>query len=155
MTVAPTPPLASIPIVVDASVALKLVLAEEFTDRAQALLRDSLQARRPLVAPPHLHSEVINALYQRLRRRTITEDEANQAVTQFLRFPITLSAPADLYQQAFTFAGTAALPTIYDSLYVVLAQFLGAELWTDDRRLRTALGTTAPWVRWIGDYPLP
>jgi len=37
---------------------------------------------------------------------------------------------------------------------VVLAQMLDTELWTDDRRLRNAVGSVAPWIRWIGDYPL-
>ena len=49
-------------VVVDASVAVKWVLDEEFTEQARNLLRDSV--RQPIVAPPHLTSEVTNALYQ-------------------------------------------------------------------------------------------
>lgn len=42
--------------------------------------------------------------------------------------------------------------TPFNSLYVVLAQLLDVELWTADEGLRRALGTAAPWVRFIGDY---
>ena len=140
--------------VVDASVALKWVLDEEFSDRAEALLNDCLVARRRIVGPPHLLAEVTNALYQRVRRNTITTDEGESGVLQFLRFPIESLAPAGLYHHAYNFARAHGLSALYDSLYIVLAQLLEAELWTDDRRILRTLGSVAPWVRWIGDYPL-
>ena len=143
-------------VVVDASVALKRVLAEEFTEQSRALFARSLQDRRPLVAPPLLPSEVGNALYQRLRTtvpgRRLTEGEADRALAAFLHLPITLLAPNDLYSRAFAFAKTHRLPSIYDSVYGVLAQMLNAELWTADQRLLNAVPTSAPWVRFIRDY---
>ena len=42
----------------------------------------------------------------------------------------------------------------YDSVYVVLADMLEAELWTDDRRLLNSVEGVAHAVRWVGDYPL-
>jgi predicted nucleic acid-binding protein len=42
-----------------------------------------------------------------------------------------------------------------DRAEAVLAQLLGVELWTADQHLVNALGSAAPWVRWIGDFPLP
>lgn len=141
-------------IVIDASVALKWLLPEEHAELAQALLEESLRARRPILGPPHLPSEVTNAVYQRLRRRNdgLTLDQAQRALTQFLRLPIQFLTPPDLYQQAFAFARTHQLKSIYDSLYVVLAQMVEAELWTDDQALLRSLGAEASWVRWIGDY---
>jgi predicted nucleic acid-binding protein len=144
------------PLVVDASVALKRVLAEEFTEQSRSLFAQSLQDRHPLVAPPLLPSEVGNALYQRLRTtlpsRKLTEAEADRALAAFLLLPITLLVPEDLYARAFTFAKTHRLPSLYDSVYVVLAQLLNTELWTADQRLLSAVATSAPWVRFIGDY---
>ncbi len=139
--------------VVDASVALKWVLDEEFTDKARALFSDSRRVRRPLYCPPNLLNEVANALYQRLRRRTITSDEAEQALQDFFSWPpVQVVSLPGLYQGAFEFARDNRLPDIYDGLYVVLAQRLNAILWTDDRRLLNAVRIVAPWVRWIGDY---
>jgi predicted nucleic acid-binding protein len=146
-------------VVVDASVALKRVLAEEFTEESRSLFAKSLQDRRPVVAPPLLPSEVGNALYQRLRTsvasRRLTDAEADGALAAFLHLPITLLAPDDLYPSAFAFAKTHHLPSVYDSVYVVLAQLLQTELWTADQRLVHAVAPSAPWVRWIGDYPQP
>jgi predicted nucleic acid-binding protein len=146
-------------VVVDASVALKRVLAEEFTEQSRALFAQSLQDRRPLVAPPLLPSEVANALYQRLHTtvpsRRLTEAEADGALAAFLHLPITLLAPDDLYFRAFEFAKTHRLPSVYDSVYVVLAQMLNTELWTADQRLLNSVPTSAPWVRSIRDYPEP
>lgn len=143
---------------VDASVAVKwVVTAEDFADRASALLRDSLQLDRVLVGPPHLAGEVANGIYQRARSREparhLTEDEAREALTQFLNLPLQVITPAGLYTRAFDFAREYDLPSMYDSLYVVLAQILSVDLWTADRRLLAALGTRASWVRFIGDYP--
>ena len=141
---------------VDASVAVKWVIAEEFTDRAQALLQDCLQAARPVVAPPHFPGEVVNAVYRRTLRteQPLPPDQAAEAVQSFLAVPVELRAPPDLYGRAFSLAHRLSLPTISDTLYVVIAQILDVGLWTADERLRRALGNAAPWVRFIGDYPV-
>lgn len=139
-------------IVVDANIAVKWVLPEASAEQAQALLEASLHARRPILSPPHLASEVTNAIYERLRRGEITESEAEEAVGRFLHFPIRSFAPADLYATALAFARAHGLTTTYESLYVVLAYQARGELWTDDRALLKTIGPAAPWVRWIGDF---
>lgn len=141
-------------IVVDASVAVKVVLEEEFSDRARTFIADSRRKRRPLFGPPHLASEVTNAIHQKLYRQTITEAEADQALQQFLELPIHLFATPQLYIRSSEFSRDNGLRYTYDSLYVILAQMLDAEIWTDDRQLLRDIETVAPWVRWIGDYPL-
>ena len=148
-----------VPVAVDASVALKWVVpAEDLARQAQALLADTLHAGQTIVGPPHLPGEVGNALYQRVPSqepaRHLTDEEAREALATFLAIPVQLLAPAQLYERALTFARTHNLPSLYDSLYVVLAQILGVEFWTADRRLLNALGPNTPWVRFIGDYPL-
>jgi predicted nucleic acid-binding protein len=140
-------------VVVDASVVVKVVLEEEFTDRARALIQDSRRDRRLLFGPPRLQSEVINAIYQYLRRGQITLEEAEQIVRQSIQLPIQLYASPELYEEAFTFAHANHLTNTYDSQYVVLAKMLDAELWTADERLLNSVRADAPWVRWIGDYP--
>jgi predicted nucleic acid-binding protein len=123
---------------------------EEFTDEARQLLRD--YASDSLFAPPLLPSEVTNALHQQQRRGSISADAADEALTQFLRFGVTLLQPPELYQHALAFARTNGLRATYDSVYVVLALLLGTELWTADERLLSVLSGGAPWVRWIGNY---
>lgn len=136
-------------IVVDASVAVKWVLVEEFSDRAHALLRESRQLRRRLVAPPHLPAEVTNALYQRLRREDLSEQEAQEALATYLNFDIELLEPAGLYEKAFDLSKKYGLRSTYDSLYLALADTLEATFWTNDRRLIEA---QVPWARPISDF---
>ena len=140
------------PIVVDASVAVKWVLIEDLSDRALALHQAGSAVGRPMVAPMLLPNEVANAIYQQLRRELITEPEADTAIATFPRFGVDLLAPANLVRQAYDLARAHQLRAVYDSLYVVLAQRLGADLWTADRRLLKSIGAVAPWVRWIGDF---
>jgi predicted nucleic acid-binding protein len=144
-------------VVVDASVALKWVVFEEFTDHARALYHDALLDHRPILVPPHFPSEATSALYQRTRTRqparALTEDEAYEALTWLSRFPLAAAGSANLYERGFLFARDHRLPSLYDSLYVVLAQLLNAELWTADKRLHRAVARVAPWVRFISEYP--
>ena len=144
-------------LVIDASVAFKWVIDEAYTDQARTLLAAALGGGIPLLGPPHLPSEVANALYRRSLRtgpHAISMQDAEAALTDFLSFPVRLADPNPLYLDAFHFARVHQLSSVYDAAYVVLAQAVGAELWTDDQRLLQSLGAAAPWVRWIGDYPL-
>lgn len=146
--------------VADSSVVVKRCLLEEHTDRALAFFGDYRGTGRVIIAPPHLPAEVCNAIYQRFRRRRapeyhITEREADVAIQAFLLLPIELVAPQGLSKLSFEFAKRHNTPSMYDAIYVVLARMLDVELWTADRRLHNAVATAAPWVRFIGDYPLP
>jgi predicted nucleic acid-binding protein len=141
--------------VVDASVAIKWLVPEELSDRAHSLLTDHRQLRRRFVGPPHLHSEVANALHQRMRRRDLTASEVDAAVDTLIAFDVQAVGPPDLYRRALTLARAHQLPGVYDTLYVALAEMLEADLWTDDRGLLRRVGQTFPWVRWIGDYTGP
>ncbi len=146
-------------VVIDASVGIKLVLVEEFSAQAQALVADTLSGGVPLYGPVTLPSEILSALYKRTRysdpTKAISLPEAQQYLQDFLDLPITLATPADLYSQTLTFVHTHRLTRTYDPLYVVLAQLLEVELWTGDAATINRLGSVTPWVRWIGDYPLP
>ena len=139
-------------VVIDASVALKWVIAEELSNGAHSFLEDCRRFRHRIVAPPHLHSEVANALHQRFRRKDLSEDETDEALANFSALGIQIIAPPDLYQKALTIARGHQLPSIYDALYVSLADTLKVDLWTDDQRLLKALRTALPWVRAIADY---
>jgi predicted nucleic acid-binding protein len=142
--------------VLDASVALKLVLPEEHSDRAAALVADTLRVRQPVYGPPTLLSEALSALYKRTRYHdpatAISYDQAHDALAALLAMDVEAAAPADLYARTLAFAHARGLTRTYDALYVVLAQLLSVTLWTDDLKLINALDGTAPWVRWIGDY---
>ncbi|MHB8516609.1 MAG: type II toxin-antitoxin system VapC family toxin [Dehalococcoidia bacterium] len=139
-------------LVLDASVAVKLVLDEALSETAHALVRDALLARRPIVAPPLLPSEVTNAVYQQERRKLISAREADEALRRFLALPVQLVALTDVFVEALAHARRHRLAATYDSQYIVVAERLDADLWTADATLIRSLPRSARRVRWIGDY---
>lgn len=143
-------------LVIDANVFVDLLLNEGHFAQAGRLLADRVADE--LVCPPHLRGEVTHTLHRRTLRGTnlpITSQEAQQALTDFRALQPRTVEPDTLYEDAFTFAQANGLASVYDALYVVLAQLIGAEFWTADRRLVNQLAGAAPWVRFIGDYALP
>lgn len=142
------------PLVIDASVALKCVLEEKYSDSAHALLRDALAQNRSIAAPPLFPAEATNAIYQRQRRGDITSVEADRALATFLAFPVHLLSPADLYPRAVVLARQYKLGATYDSQYLTVALSLDGEFWTADEKLYNALPRSLRWVRWIAHYPV-
>lgn len=60
---------------VDANVAAKWVLPEEYRDQALALYENCQRDRIAVLAPPHLPIEVTNTIRRRIARGLITHDE--------------------------------------------------------------------------------
>lgn len=140
-------------ICLDASVAVKLILDEEWSRLVEALLADSVELDEPIVAPPLLPIEVTNTLLKRMRPPTsFSFDEASYLLGRFLEFPIEIRNPNGLHGQALSLAHAYGLPAAYDAHYLALSAALGCDFWTDDRRLLSALGGRLPFVRPIGEY---
>lgn len=140
-------------ICVDASVVAKWFLQEEWTSQARALLRETLNADEPIVAPPLLPYEVTNILRLRLRASTpLPLEQALIFLDDFLSVPIELRNPPGLHRCALILADAYGLPAAYDAHYLALAEQLNCTLWTDDRRLLRTLAGRLPYVRPISDY---
>ena len=139
-------------IVLDASVAVKLILTEAYSNRVIALLTSTVQAGEPIIAPTLLPYEVANILRQRMVRQGLTLPLADQLMADFLTFPIALQTSPTMHQRALAIADSYGMPAAYDAHYIALAEEQGADLWTDDQRLLRALAGRVPSVRWIGNY---
>lgn len=140
------------PLVIDAAVAVKLVLPEDFSSRAQDLIESAFTAGRRVIGPPLLPVEVAHAIYTQRRNDEISGGEADAAMSAFLRLGIEPIAPAGLDRAAFAFARAHRLRTVHAAYYLALSQMLGTHLWTADRALFKSASSIAPWVCWIGDF---
>jgi predicted nucleic acid-binding protein len=141
-------------ICVDASVAVKWIMEEERSDRADGLYNATVEAGQPIIAPPLLPLEVTNILRQRMRAQSrISLVTATEFLDAFLALPIEYHNPAGLHHQALVLADAIGLPATYDAHYLALAEHFGCELWTDDQRLMRQVESSLPFVRWIGDHP--
>ncbi len=120
-------------VVVDASVALKWVLQEEYTDEALALRSRWQDAAELIIAPPIFRSEVTNVLHRRARREELTHVDARDLLDALLP-AVATAEPAGLYGRALTMAGELMPRSTYDALYLALAESEGCEFWTADLR---------------------
>jgi predicted nucleic acid-binding protein len=138
-------------VVVDASLALKWVLEEAYTDAAEVLLLEWQHAGIRRKAPDLLGFEVANALHRRVVRGEITLDQARQLLTTLLDLGPELVSGPSLHVRALELAHQFGRPASYDAHYLALAESLGGELWTVDERLWNAVKDALPWVRWVGE----
>ncbi len=130
---------------VDASCIVRL-LADPDDREIQRRWTEWQSDRRSLVAPRLLRYEVTNALYRYQRSGQRSEMTVRSALRTAMDLPITLYDEVDLHQQALVWATRLTLPAAYDAHYLALADQLGAEFWTADRRLVDAARHEATWV---------
>jgi predicted nucleic acid-binding protein len=114
--------------VVDASVALKWVIAEAGSSEASALLRAD-----QLIAPDLLVAECANALWKMVRRGEITIEEALMAAQVLERSEIELRPMRGLLAEATRLATTLDHPA-YDCIYLALAELEACPFVTADER---------------------
>jgi len=134
--------------VIDASVAVKWLLPEPLSDRADRLLQAFRRGRLRLVAPDLLIPEVGNALWKRsVRIGEITFDEARLQYRRLLGLRLPLVASSSLATAALQLAKQHAHP-IYDAFYIALAVRRRCDLVTADEALLNKL--RSPMLRWLG-----
>ena len=107
--------------------------------------------RQPLVAPTLLRYEVTNALYRAQFHGARSAAATRLALRTALLLPVRLYDDPDLHGSAIDFAARFPLPAAYDAHYLALADKLGAEFWTADRRLANTVRPHLPWVHLVGD----
>ena len=138
-------------IVVDASVALKWCLpsqGESYVAQAQSILDLYEAGRLRLLAPYLLWAEVGNALWKAVRGGRISSTGAADALELLGQLKIAVFPSAKLLPDALQIA-LLCNRTVYDSLYVALAQESASELVTADERLANSLAARFP-VKWLG-----
>lgn len=117
-------------LVVDASVALKWVLAEPGQDAADALLDEDL------IAPSLWLLEAANALWRRSLRGELSAGEAEERLSELFNAPVTSIPIEDDLSRAAALAQRLGHP-VYDCLYLALAVREQTQVVTADRRFWT------------------
>ena len=141
-------------VVVDTSIALKWVLEEVDSDKADTLLAEWIKKGMLIIAPDLLAYEITNALYRKVRKGEITLDRAKEALAEISLAEIEFDFSPDfaLSTRAIELANHFNIPATYDSHYLALAERKGCELWTADLRMWNSVKGKLDWVRWMGDY---
>jgi predicted nucleic acid-binding protein len=134
-------------ICVDASLVVRLVESGTYEAPVVVLWREWHETGRSVVAPTLLYYEISDAMRRYVVHGELLPHEATEALQAALGLDITLYGDAGLHRRALELADHHALPAAYDAHYLALAETLGAEFWTADRRLVSAVGPALPWVR--------
>jgi predicted nucleic acid-binding protein len=137
---------------VDANLALKLVLVEEDSPKAQHLWDTWVDADVEIVAPPLLAFEGTSVICNKMHRGLVPPEEAELMFKAFHLLGVRLLYPDGLHEKAWELAKQFNRPQAYDSHYLALAEILGLELWTSDERLYNTVKHRLPWVKWLSDY---
>jgi predicted nucleic acid-binding protein len=134
-------------VVIDASVAAKWVIEEDYSAEALRLLQ--CDAR---YAPDHWQAEAANVVWSKVFMGDLNATDAQERLTVLLRAPVIGAPIADLMPRAFQIS-VANTVTIYDSLYVALAEKRNIPMVTADRRLIKRMSKDAALAKhmvWIG-----
>lgn len=115
------------PIVLDASVTLKLVTREPGTDQAQALLLDEER-----IAPDWMLAEVASGLANKVRYEGVDKRLANNALAAVPQFIDRFLPTKPLLRDAMNL-GVELEHALYDCLYLVLAISENGRVVTADR----------------------
>lgn len=103
---------------------------------------------------PLIWAEFGNVLWKKWRCKEIEAKVAQSILQDFRRFPVDVHSSELLVQSAWEIAAEFER-TVYDSLYLALAQNTGCSLVTADSKFHSALKSTrlAPCVLWIEGLP--
>ena len=134
-------------VVVDASVAAKWVVEEAHSAKAVRLLNcDEIHA------PDHWLAEAVNVIWSKVLKGDLDASDAAERVTALTRSPVIGVPIAELMARALTIAVEHSV-TIYDSLYVALAEERALPLVTADEKLVRRFRDTplSRLVTWVGE----
>ena len=126
--------------VIDAGVAVKWFIPEVDSIIAQQLLERYLQGLDVLIAPNLLVPECANVFWRRCRQGDITVQEATESLTDLLALNLLLIPTTSLAQAALQLA-LQYQRTVYDALYLALAQDRNHTLITADERFFNAMSS--------------
>lgn len=134
-------------LIVDASVAAKWFIEEEYGEAALSVIREGNQ----LHAPDFLLLEMDSIICTWVRRGAITPDEGWDVRNALRQYPIRHHPCISLLDSAYVIA-TRTGQTIYDCVYIALSAALKGRMVTADRKLCDALksGPFKQHVVWVG-----
>lgn len=123
-------------LVVDASVAIKWLLPEAYSDECLALL----DRNEPIVVPDFLFAQVGAGLAKRVKSGDLKAAWTEHAMATLLRLPLVRVSTTELAIEAVGLAGHGKRP-FHDAAYLALAVREGVPLVTADWRWYAVVST--------------
>ncbi len=125
------------PLIIDANLAVYVLTAAISSyAEVQSFLERQIEAGRPWFAPHLWRLEVVSTLHKLRRAGHLHENLLHEVLESFWQWPVEI-IPADraIIEQALQWAERIRDRVIYDSVYLALAEHMGADFWTADGQL--------------------
>jgi predicted nucleic acid-binding protein len=138
---------------VDASLAIKVVVPEAGSEKADALFTQWAREETQLIAPIFFEAETDSILRQKVALRgELTIDQAQRAFASLQGLPIKTTHSPEQRERAWEIAREFQFPTVYDATYLALAELRQCEFWTADEKLFKQVRDKLSFVQWLGNY---
>lgn len=138
-------------LVVDSSVVAKWLFLEPLTHQALAVRSDWELSTIDLIAPALMLTEVGNVIWKKRRASLITEEEGTSAISNLLALEVPTVQASILLPRAYSLARLYDR-TVYDALYLALAERAEARFITADLSLCNAVGLNLAFVQYLANY---
>jgi predicted nucleic acid-binding protein len=128
----------------------KWVLPETDSPKAQQLITQTVASGGQLIVLDLAFPEVANAIWKRRRQKLITLDEARAFLNGLIKLPVRVEPAARIMSPAFEIAAKYDR-SVYDALFVALAQDMGLRGITADEPLVNVLRSDFPQIVLLRD----
>ena len=136
--------------VVDACVGIKWFFDEELKKEADSLVDQAEGGKIKIIVPGIFYSEFTNVLWRKTVEETVDIGTAQKILGRLLALPFEKFPDEELCDAAFDNALLFDI-SVYDALYLSLAEVYGATLVTADKALFQACKKTFDLIEFLGD----
>ena len=137
---------------IDANIAVKAVVSEDLSEKAEVLIADASKTMVRLIAPHFFDAEVYSAIRKKVYSGDITAEAGETAFEDLKGLPVQLISTAYLLDRTWEIAKQFHLRWLYDAFYVALAEERACTLWTADMELYNAVKADLAFVKPLEDY---
>ncbi len=138
-------------IILDASVSLKWFLDEIYSAEAIKLMEDIRSRKLSALVPFSFYTECANVLWEKTKKGMVRFERAHKALEDLRKLPLKEHLHENLEDVAYDNACIYGI-TVYDALYISLAEVYGAPLVTADDRLIRACKDRFDYIEHLRDY---
>lgn len=146
-------------ICLDTSVLVKVLVKEEDSEKATALMQRIIQDGQLIVLPSFAWAEVGTVLRQKRRSNYLSVREADELWLEFRQFPgIEYLSDNSVMDSAYKISRRFDMPTLYDAAFLAVTELVGertgerCEFWTADERLINLLNGRMDYVQHLKEF---
>ena len=139
-------------ICLDANIVVKLLLLEPDSASAAQLWDKRVERKLDAVAPMLLTYEVLSTIRRRVYRGLLLQQRAAEACHVLGALPVLYVHNSGLSDRAFELATQFNQPTIYDTLYLAVAEAHNCAFWTADEAFFKTTSARFPAVHLLAQF---